>query len=78
VQALEHRVQLLEGHHKPGLVTIKQAAQRIPALTEDAIRAHVKRREANGLLASKALIKKGKRWLIDLDRFNRWLKKGRL
>lgn len=78
VEELERRVQRVESRHEPGLVTIKQAAERIPALTEDALRAHIKRRRKNGLQESQALIKKGRRWLIDLPRLIRWLETGRL
>lgn len=77
VEELERRLREVERRHAPGLVTIKQAAQRIPALTEDALRAHIKRRKKNGLQETGALIKKGRRWLIDLSKLVRWLETGR-
>ena len=54
--------------------TVQQAANKIPALTESAIRWHLFNRELNGLSKSGAVIKVGRRVLLDLPKYTDWLK----
>jgi len=54
--------------------TVQQAANKIPALTESAIRWHLFNRELNGLSKSGAVIKVGRRVLIDLPKYTEWLR----
>ena len=48
------------------IFTVAQTAQQIPALSEPAIRWHLFNRELNGLADSGAVIRNGRRILIDL------------
>lgn len=56
------------------IFTVEQAANEIPALTEPAIRWHLFNRELNGLTKSGAVIKVGRRVLLDLPKYIEWLK----
>lgn len=56
------------------IYTVEQTANKIPALTEAAIRWHLFNRKTNGLTKSGAVIKNGRRILIDLPKYIDWLK----
>ena len=56
------------------IFTVEQAANKIPALTEPAIRWHLFNRELNGLSKSGAVIKSGRRVFLDLPVYIEWLK----
>ncbi len=56
------------------ILTVKQAAKQIPALTENAIRWHLFQKKLNGLSDSGAIIKNGRRVYIDLPLYIKWLK----
>jgi len=56
------------------ICTVEQTAKEIPALTEPAIRWHLFNRELNGLTKSGAVIKVGRRVLLDLPKYVDWLK----
>ncbi len=58
------------------ICTVQQTASEIPALTEAAIRWHLFNREQNGLSKSGAIIKNGRRVLLDLPKYVDWLKSG--
>ena len=51
------------------IFTVEQVAKKIPALTEPAIRWHLFNRELNGLTKSGAVIKVGRRVLLDLPKY---------
>lgn len=53
------------------LRTLRQLAERNPAFTEGALRWHVFQAKQNGL--DKAIVRVGRRVLIDELEFNRWL-----
>ena len=55
------------------LLNVKQLAQQQPALTEGGIRWDLFNREANGLAKSGAIIRRGRRVLIDPERYIEWL-----
>ena len=55
--------------------TIKQTVRERPWLTEPAMRTYVKRAELIGL--EDAIIRVGRRVLIDLLEFDKWVEKGR-
>ena len=52
------------------LVSIRQAAERHPAFSENSLRNLVRQRRVNGL--EPHVHKVGKRWLINLPGFVRW------
>ena len=56
------------------IYTVEQTANKIPALTEPAIRWHLFNREQNGLKDHGAIIKIGRRIFIDLPKYLEWLK----
>jgi hypothetical protein len=56
------------------IYTVEQTAEKIPALTQSAIRWHLFNRKQNGLTKSGAIIKNGRRVLIDLALYIEWLK----
>ena len=53
------------------LKTVKQLAESSPAFTEASLRWMIFNAETNGL--DRALIKRGRRVLIDVPEFERWL-----
>lgn len=55
------------------LLNVKQLAQQQPALTEGGIRWDLFNRETNGLAKSGAIIRRGRRILIDPARYLDWL-----
>lgn len=57
------------------LRTLRQLAERNPAFTEGALRWHVFNAKSNGL--DKAIVRIGRRVLIDELEFNRWLESKR-
>ena len=59
------------------IFTVAQTAQQIPALSEPAIRWHLFNRELNGLADSGAVIRNGRRILIDLPKYLEWLRSER-
>ena len=58
------------------LLTVKKLAEIRPAFTESALRGLIFRAAENGL--DRAIVKVGRRVLIDLARFDRWLEKQRV
>ena len=56
------------------ILTVEQTAKEIPAYTEAALRWKLFNRETNGLAKSGAIIKDGRRVLIDLPKFIEWLR----
>ncbi len=58
------------------LVTVTQLAEKSPAFTEASIRWKIFQAENNGL--DRALVKVGRRVLIDVVEFERWLEGQRL
>lgn len=57
------------------LRTLRQLAERNPAFTEGALRWHVFNAKSNGL--DKAIVRIGRRVLVDELEFNRWLESKR-
>jgi hypothetical protein len=57
------------------LVTIRQQSERCPAFTESSLRSLIFHSKANGLEA--AVVRIGRRVLIDTDEFDRWLGRQR-
>jgi len=57
------------------LRTLRQLAERNPAFTEGALRWHVFNSKSNGL--DKAIVRVGRRVLIDEAEFSRWLEQKR-
>jgi len=55
------------------LLNVKQFAQQQPALTEGGIRWDLFNSKRNGLAKSGAIIRRGRRVLIDPDRYLEWL-----
>ena len=68
------RDRLNEVNKMSNIYTVEQTANEIPALTQAAIRWHLFNREQNGLSKSGAIIKNGRRVLIDLQLYIEWLK----
>lgn len=62
---------LPEHHSRPTLLTVKQFSQRHPAFTEGGLRWLLFNREQNGF--ERAVVKVGRRVLIDVDEFFGWL-----
>ena len=58
----------------PNLLTIRQFSQRHPAFPEGGIRHRVFHAESNGLAESGAILRNGRRVLIDEERFFAWLR----
>jgi len=57
----------------PTLSTVKQFPQKYPAFTEAGIRFIIFNSETNGLKKSGALLRNGRRILIDEEKFFEWL-----
>lgn len=55
------------------LRTIKQLAEDLPAFTEASLRWHVFNRAVNGLSEHGAVVRMGRRVLIDSEAFDRWI-----
>jgi hypothetical protein len=55
------------------IATVPQLAKDNPALTEGGLRWDIFNAEKNGLAASKAIIRKGRRVYIVVDRYFEWL-----
>jgi hypothetical protein len=55
------------------LLTLNQLTSRHPAFTLDALRSLIFRRLENGLNESGAIVRIGRRVLVDADAFDRWL-----
>jgi hypothetical protein len=61
------------------LLTVRQLSEDQPALTEGGIRWDLFNRSSNGLADSGAVIQRGRRVLLDRDRYLEWLaKRGRV
>jgi hypothetical protein len=58
------------------ILTVKQTAQKYPAFSEAALRRDIFNSDTNGLSASGALIRKGRRVLFVEDKFVDWLVSG--
>ena len=58
------------------LVTVKQLAEASPAFTEASVRWMIFNAETNGL--DQALVKRGRRVLVDVTEFERWLEGQRV
>ena len=56
------------------ILTVSQLAQAIPALSEQSIRWQLFNREKNGLAESGAILKVGRRVLIDLPIYLAWMR----
>jgi len=54
--------------------TVKQFSQRHPAFPEGGLRHRIFHAESNGLAESGAIIRNGRRVLIDEERFFAWLR----
>ena len=55
------------------LINLKQLTERHPAFTLDSLRALILRAPNNGLIESGAIVRIGRRVLIDAQAFDRWL-----
>ncbi len=60
----------------PLLSTVKQFCQKYPAFTEGGIRDRIFYSETNGLKKSKAILRNGRRVLIDEEKFFHWLREN--
>jgi hypothetical protein len=60
----------------PPLATIKQFCNRQPAFTEGAVRWHIFNEQTNGLAKTGAIIRLGRRVLVDEERFVAWVRSG--
>lgn len=58
----------------PTLSTVKQFTQRHPAFPEGGLRHRIFHAESNGLCDSGALVRNGRRVLIDEEKFFDWLR----
>ena len=58
----------------PTLSTVKQFSQRHPAFPEGGLRHRIFHAESNGLADSGAIVRNGRRVLIDEERFFVWLR----
>jgi len=58
------------------ILTVKQFTQKHPAFPESGIRHKIFHSSANGMLSSGALIRDGRRVLINEERFFEWLLNG--
>jgi hypothetical protein len=59
------------------LLTVRQLAETQPALTVGGIRWDLFNRDQNGLVQAGAIIKRGRKILIDPDRYMGWLDSNR-
>ena len=55
------------------IATVSQLAKDYPALTEGGLRWDIFNADTNGLTESKAILRKGKRVYIVVDRYFKWL-----
>jgi hypothetical protein len=60
----------------PLLSTIKQFCQKYPAFTEGGIRDRIFYADSNGLKKFGAILRNGRRVLIDEEKFFQWLKEN--
>jgi len=58
----------------PTLSTVKQFSQRHPAFPEGGLRHRIFHADTNGLSGSGAIVRNGRRVLIDEERFFVWLR----
>lgn len=58
------------------LSTVKQFCQKYPAFTEGGIRDRIFYAESNGLKKFKAILRNGRRVLIDEEKFFQWLREN--
>lgn len=58
------------------LMTVRQLAEQQPGLTVGGVRWDLFNRETNGLAQSGALVHRGRKILIDPDRYLEWLARG--
>jgi hypothetical protein len=67
-----------EAAQLPRLATVENTAKAFAEAgqTVPAIRANIRDANANGLAASGAIVRRGRRVLIDLHRYGDWLKGG--
>ncbi len=60
----------------PALSTVKQFCQKYPAFTEGGIRDRIFYADSNGLKKIGAILRNGRRVLIDEEKFFNWLKEN--
>ena len=60
----------------PTISTVKQFSEKHPAFPEGGMRHRIFHAEQNGLAESGAIIRNGRRVLINEERFFSWLEKG--
>ncbi|AOW57609.1 TPA: hypothetical protein JBK40_02365 [Legionella pneumophila] len=60
----------------PSLSTVKQFCQKYPAFTEGGIRDRIFYADSNGLKKFGAILRNGRRVLIDEEKFFQWLKEN--
>ncbi|STX38816.1 hypothetical protein [Legionella feeleii] len=60
----------------PSLSTVKQFCQKYPAFTEGGIRDRIFYADSNGLKKFGAILRNGRRVLIDEGKFFQWLKEN--
>ncbi|CZG11061.1 hypothetical protein SC738_01530 [Legionella pneumophila serogroup 1] len=60
----------------PSLSTVKQFCQKYPAFTEGGIRDRIFYADSNGLKKIGAILRNGRRVLIDEEKFFQWLKEN--
>ncbi|BCA96095.1 hypothetical protein TUM19329_24560 [Legionella antarctica] len=60
----------------PSLSTVKQFCQKYPAFTEGGIRDRIFYADSNGLKKIGAILRNGRRVLIDEEKFFLWLKEN--
>ncbi|AMP90220.1 hypothetical protein [Legionella pneumophila] len=58
----------------PSLSTVKQFCNKYPAFTEGGLRDRIFYADSNGLKKSGAILRNGRRVLIDEDKFFQWLR----
>ena len=59
------------------IYTVKQLVDTIPALTEGGVRWQIFNKNSNGLSESGAIIKNGRRVLIEFPAYLKWLRNGK-
>lgn len=57
----------------PNLLTVSQFVDRNPAFTEGGLRWQIFHEDQNGLKEARAIIRLGRKIMIDSDRFFEWL-----
>ncbi len=57
----------------PRLSTVRQFSERHPAFPEGGLRHRIFHAESNGLRAARAIVRNGRRVLIDEEKFFKWL-----